>query len=83
MAEIDEVNACIASELLVRHGPLIGGAELAKILNFRNMAAFRQALRRGAVPVRVFELPGRRGKFALTQDLAAWLASLESNGLDS
>lgn len=79
MAEIDQANGCIASELLARHGPLIGGVELAKILNFRNMAAFRQALRRGTVPIRVFELPGRRGKFALTHDLADWLVSLKSS----
>jgi len=79
MAEIERAIACTANELLARHGPLIGGQELAKVMNFKNMAAFRQALRRGTIPVRVFELPGRRGKFAMTQDLVAWLASLESS----
>lgn len=77
MAEIERAIACTAKELLARHGPLIGGLELAKVLNFKNMAAFRQALRRGTIPIRVFELPRRRGKFALTQDLAAWLESLK------
>jgi hypothetical protein len=79
MAEIERAITCTTKELLARHGPLIGGLELAKILSFKNMAAFRQALRRGTIPVRVFELPGRRGKFALTQDLVAWLSSLESS----
>ena len=30
----------------------------------------------GAVGVAVFDIPNRRGKFALTVDVAAWLTSL-------
>jgi hypothetical protein len=74
---VDPAGQRNARELLAQYGPLIGGLELAKVLNFKNMAAFRQALRRGRLPIRVFDLPGRKGKFALTQDLINWLASLE------
>lgn len=38
------------------------------------MPAFRQALARNTVPIRVFGLPKRRGKFAFVEDVAYWLA---------
>lgn len=60
------------------YGPLINGKQLASLLKFPSMAAFRQALRRGLLPVRVFELPGRKGKFALTGDVVQWLIDIES-----
>ncbi len=64
--------------LLEKYGPLIDGKELASLLRFSSMAAFRQALRRGALPVKVFELPGRKGKFAFTQDLVQWLDGVKA-----
>lgn len=60
------------------YGPLINGKQLASLLKFPSMAAFRQALKRGVLPVRVFELPGRKGKFALTGDVAQWLIDIHS-----
>lgn len=60
------------------YGPLINGEQLAALLKFPSMAAFRQALRRGVLPVRVFELRGRKGKFALTGDVVEWLIDIES-----
>jgi hypothetical protein len=55
-------------------GPVIGGSELRKVLGFRSAVTFRRAIRQGKLAVKVFELEGRRGKFALTADVARWLA---------
>lgn len=61
---------------LDRYGPLVGGSELERLLGFTSSSAFRQAVHRGRLPVRVFSLPERRGKFAFTADIAQWLSSL-------
>jgi hypothetical protein len=59
--------------LLDKHGPLIGGADLVQALGFSNNAAFREAYRKGRLGVHIFSIPERRGRFALTQDIAAWI----------
>jgi len=66
-------------ELFVRHGPIIGGDDLRQALGFPTSEAFRQALARGQVPVPVFSLEKRRGKFALVRDVGAWLARCRAN----
>lgn len=65
----------IEQDLLDRHGPLIGGEHLSQALGFVSLKAFRQARRRGRVDVHTFNIVGRRGSFALTSDVARWLAS--------
>lgn len=67
----------ISRELTESNGPLIGGATLRKALGFHSAEAFRQACFRGHVPVKVFSIPNRRGKFAYTCDVATWLANLK------
>lgn len=54
-------------------GPVVGGNALSKALGYRTQAAFRKAKQRGRLPVRTFEVEGRRGRFAATSDIAAWL----------
>ena len=61
-------------DLLERHGPILGGVDLAQAMGYRSLAAFRQARRRGQVEVSLFTLPNRRGVFALGLDVARWLA---------
>lgn len=68
----------ITDSLLRLYGPLIGGADLRKALGYRSAAAFQRAVRENIINFRVFGVPGRRGKFALTMDVAAWL-SIVSN----
>lgn len=69
----------VPNDLYERHGPIIGGAALAKALGYASTAAFRQAFRRHTVPIEVFEVPNRKGKFALTKDVNAWLENLKQN----
>lgn len=58
------------------HGPLLGGEALIAALGHRNAASLRQARRRGQVSITLFTVPNRRGWFALTQDVADWLADI-------
>ncbi len=70
----------IFEELVKLHGPLITGAELAKVLGHKSMASLRQAKVRRQVPVKLIKIPHRKGLFALTEDVANWLASLKAKG---
>ncbi len=69
-----ELAESLESELFSRHGPMISGDELRKALGYVSKEAFRQSLVRKTVPVPVFEIDNRRGKFALVKDVANWLA---------
>lgn len=66
----------IRNELEARYGPLLGGKTLVSALGMANSAALRQARRRGHVAVVLFTVPNRRGCFALTRDVADWLAQV-------
>lgn len=67
-------------DLLARYGsPLLGGTDLREALGYPSVEALRQAISRGTVPVPVFDIAHRRGKFALVKDVAAWLAQLRQS----
>lgn len=70
-AAADEFEARLTRAL----GPVVGGSELMQALGYRTPAAFRKALQRDLVPIHTFTLAGRRGRFAATADIAAWLWS--------
>lgn len=63
----------LEKELFDRYGPMIGGAKLHKVLGYNTSAAFRLALKQGDISLPVFKIEKRRGNFALTVDIAAWL----------
>lgn len=67
------LNAQLSDFLAREYGVVIGGRNLRKVLGFESATAFGRAVRAGHVGVPLFELPGRRGRFALAQDLATWL----------
>lgn len=66
------------ARLLEENGELMDGAALRRLLHMGHDRSFRRALAAGHLPVSVFHLPGRKGWFARTGDVAAWLASLGS-----
>lgn len=75
----DRTNAKALAELLERelmgkYGPLISNDDLRVALGYVSMDAFRQALARKTMPIPVFQLPNRRGKYALVKDVALWLS---------
>lgn len=66
----------LRESLTSSYGPLVGGAALTRALGYPSQSAFRQALAHQRLPVAVFEIQGRRGRFALTADIADWLWSI-------
>jgi hypothetical protein len=71
----DDLVVVLERELHDKHGPLISNDALRNALGYPSMQAFRQALARRTVPVPVFGLENRRGKYALVKDVANWLAA--------
>lgn len=71
---VDELANSLELDLLQTFGPMIYGQVLYKSLGYTSADAFRQALSRQSVPVDTFPIEGRRGKFALTRDIAKWIA---------
>jgi hypothetical protein len=72
-----------SSELIKVHGYLMGGPDLWRALGFRSATAFRRAVQIGAIQVRLFTLPKRRGWFALAKDVGTWLDALAEPGAAS
>jgi hypothetical protein len=75
--EINEVQVVaeeLATRLTSQYGSVLGSTALIKELGYPSAASFQQALTRCTVPVPVFELPHRRGSFALSRDVALWLS---------
>lgn len=56
------------------YGPLLASRDLWKVLGYASPGAYRQARLRKRVSVPEFEIEGRSGHFALTIDVARWLA---------
>lgn len=73
-----DLKTQLRESLLRLHGPLLGGNPLAAALGHRSAASLRQARRRGQIGVPLFTVPNRRGWFALTQDVADWLADMRT-----
>jgi hypothetical protein len=71
--DIGSAHDDLAAELAGRYGPLMGSAALARTLGFASVGAFRQACWRGHISIPMFNVPGRTGRFALTQDVVRWL----------
>ncbi len=69
----------LITELMKEYGPVLSGENLSLCLGFRTRNAFRKALSRNQVPVVIFDLPNRSGKYALTVDVAKWLAMQRIN----
>lgn len=71
---ISELARKLESDLFDRYGPVIGGKNLSEALGYRSVDAFRQAACRKTVPVPIFTIENRRGRFALVSEVAQWLA---------
>ncbi len=63
----------LSDQLIRLYGPTLGGRDLYAALGYKTYAAFHRSKQRDEVGVNLFTLPGRRGWFALTTDIAEWL----------
>ena len=64
----------LEQDLLRTFGPMMFGKDLIRALGYVSKEAFRQSVVRKTVQVPLFEIPHRRGKFALVKDVAKFLA---------
>ncbi|MCU7931133.1 MAG: pyocin activator PrtN family protein [Candidatus Thiodiazotropha sp. (ex Codakia rugifera)] len=80
--QVSDLEKALEADLLREYGPLLTSNSLRKALGYPSLEALRQAVARNKVPVHVFSLPNRRGKFALAKDVAAWLAE-QRNRVDN
>lgn len=74
----NQLMQVLGKSLYEMYGPLVTSRDLWKILGFPTPTAYRQARARGRLPIKEFTLEGRRGHFALTQDVIHWLAEQRS-----
>ena len=62
--------------LLQRFGELMSCRQLMWCLGFRSSRSFARACRSETLHIPTFLMDGRRGRFARTRDVAAWLTAL-------
>jgi len=63
----------LSDQLMELYGPTLGGRDLYAALGFKTYGAFHRSKQRDEIGIKIFTLPGRRGWFALTTDVAKWL----------
>ncbi len=80
IARLGMQNIPPLEQLLVReYGVIVGASAVAHLLGYGTPYALAKARSRGQLPVQTFRIPGRRGWFARTAEIAGWLDSLPQN----
>jgi hypothetical protein len=74
----DQMHDALLRRLLACHGELMSTSALTTLLKFGSARSFRRAAGQGHLPFAAFRIDGRRGWFARTVDVAAWLARIQS-----
>ena len=78
----EQLAAMLEQDLLSKHGPMMTGEDLSAALGYPSQDAFRQAVARKTIPIPIFSIEKRRGKFALTKDVAVWLAAQHARAIE-
>jgi len=68
----------LETKYLRTYGGLLSTAQTAKILGYKSTGALARARSRGTLPFKMFLLPKRRGWFADTIDVAAFVNSIKT-----
>jgi hypothetical protein len=76
----DEELLAFVRELVARHGEVVGGNALRLLLGFPSIDAMKRAIARGTLALPTFVIRGRRGRFALTVDIAKYLLDAKNAG---
>jgi|TARA_R110002060_G_scaffold880_3_gene2112 hypothetical protein len=73
--ELKALTKKIECDLLKLFGtPILTVSDLKKAMNYSSTAAIHQAVSKGTFPIPVFKMPNRRGHFALTVEVARFMA---------
>ena len=79
-SEKQELAKQLEADLLKLYdSPILNLQQLQRALNFRSVAAVKQAIVRDTFPVATFLMPNRRNRFALAKDVAVFLAEQAFN----
>jgi len=60
-------------DLYLSGAPLMTSPETARAMGFKTVSALSKARLAGRLPIPMFTVPGRRGWFASTERIRAWL----------
>ena len=60
-------------DLYLPRTPILSAAQTARVMGFPSTEALAKARQDDRLPIPMFQLPGRRGWFASTQVVRAWL----------
>lgn len=63
-------------DLYLPQVPVISAAETARLLGYPSAGALAKARQTGRLPIEMFQMPGRRGWFAATASVRAWLREI-------
>jgi hypothetical protein len=72
----------LKEEFVRQNGMIVGGSTLWKALGFGTYAAFYRSWNKGTLGVRVFAIPGRKGQFALSEDVVEWVVRMAKHQSD-
>jgi len=78
-----EFRKTLEDDILRVYGPILTDGELQRALGYRSMDAMRQSIKREAFPVPLYEIKGRRGRFAYAKDIANFLANIRKKDYES
>ena len=67
----------LEKELTEKHGAVVGNSDLRHLLGFKSYSSFNRAVRMNLLELDIFMIKNRRGKFALTKDVAQWISVLK------
>ena len=75
---IRDMERSIADHLMGRYGPVLDTGALVETLKFPSKDALERSLERGHLRLAITDLPSRRGKFALAQNVARYLVEIST-----
>jgi hypothetical protein len=81
--DINELRCQLEEDLLKLYGPVLTGESLFRSLGYVSKDAFKQSMSRKTVPVQLFAMQNKRGKYALTSDVARYLAEQFQKSVNS
>ena len=70
----ENLDELLEHDFISQYGPVLTGDALIKCLGYPTKSALRQAIAKDKVDVPIFHLKNRKGQFALSKDVAQWLA---------
>ncbi|WP_223789934.1 hypothetical protein [Marinicella meishanensis] len=77
-----EYKKHIEQKLIAEYGILISGEPLSKALGFKSIAAFRKAIERGTIELPIMTFKNRKGKYAVSSDVAEWITNNRFDSLE-